>query len=193
VAPKLVTGEQLGAFAAHGEGSRFRRRQPCRCKRARARTLAFIFECENAYITNAAIAHVLDVMARTPVPGSDKTAITASCHPRYAGVHHPGGAHAEMGIRGTAMTGTFRAVAIVKVPKENILGRPGKGLKVALTVLDLVRTTFGALLHGAAAKLAAAAVEHAQAPRKQIPTKRLGEFHLVKKENRCASRQMPTR
>src|SRR5437879_12765652 len=37
----------------------------------------FVLNGEKRYITNAAIADVLTVMARTPVPGSDKTSITA--------------------------------------------------------------------------------------------------------------------
>src|SRR5205807_7884862 len=37
----------------------------------------YILNGEKRYITNASIAQVLTVMARTPVPDSDKTAITA--------------------------------------------------------------------------------------------------------------------
>mgnify|MGYP003694681627 CR=1 FL=1 len=54
----------------------------------------------------------------------------------------------KLGIRGTA-TGRF-ALRNVRVPKENILGPVGKGLRVALTVLDFGRTTFGACCTGAA-------------------------------------------
>lgn len=84
----------------------------------------------------------------------------------------------KMGIRGTA-TGRF-ALRDVKVPKENILGPMGKGLKVALTVLDFGRTTFGACCTGAAKTCLRLAVEHANT-RKQF-NKTLGEFHLVKKK-----------
>jgi acyl-CoA dehydrogenase family member 9 len=85
---------------------------------------------------------------------------------------------AKMGIRGTA-TGRF-AMRDVKVPKENILGLPGKGLKVALTVLDFGRTTFGACCTGAAKTCLELAVNHANT-RKQF-NKTLGNFHLVKKK-----------
>ena len=84
----------------------------------------------------------------------------------------------KMGIRGTA-TGRF-ALRDVKVPKENILGPPGKGLKVALTVLDFGRTTFGACCTGAAKTALQLAVQHANT-RKQF-NKTLGNFHLVKKK-----------
>src|SRR6185436_81848 len=66
------------------------------------------------------------------------------------------------------------------VPKENILGPLGKGLKVALTVLDFGRTTFGACCTGAAKTCLRLAIEHANT-RKQFG-KTLGHFHLVKKK-----------
>jgi alkylation response protein AidB-like acyl-CoA dehydrogenase len=84
----------------------------------------------------------------------------------------------KMGIRGTA-TGRFE-LRDVKVPKENILGPMGKGLKVALTVLDFGRTTFGACCTGAAKTCLRLAIEHANT-RKQF-NKTLGEFDLVKKK-----------
>ena len=56
----------------------------------------------------------------------------------------------------------------------------GKGLKVALTVLDFGRTTFGACCTGAAKTCLELAVAHANS-RKQF-NKTLGEFELVKKK-----------
>src|SRR5436853_82343 len=139
----------------------------------------FIMNGEKRYITNAAIADVLTVMARTPVPGSDKTAITAFLvTPDMPGFEMLEARTPKMGIRGTA-TGRF-ALRDVKVPKENILGKMGKGLKVALTVLDFGRTTFGACCTGAAKTCLRLATEHANT-RKQF-NKTLGEFDLVKKK-----------
>jgi alkylation response protein AidB-like acyl-CoA dehydrogenase len=68
----------------------------------------------------------------------------------------------------------------VKVPTENILGPLGKGLKVALTVLDFGRTTFGACCTGAAKTCLEMAIQHANT-RKQF-NKTLGSFDLVKKK-----------
>src|SRR5438128_8098238 len=84
----------------------------------------------------------------------------------------------KMGIRGKA-TGGF-SIRKVKSPKENILGPPGKGLKVALTVLDFGRTTFGACCTGAAKTCLELAVKHANT-RRQF-NKTLSNFHLVKKK-----------
>jgi alkylation response protein AidB-like acyl-CoA dehydrogenase len=118
-------------------------------------------------------------MARTPMPGSDKTAITAFLvTPDMAGFEILEARMPKMGIRGTA-TGRF-ALRDVKVPKENILGPMGKGLKVALTVLDFGRTTFGACCTGAAKTCLQLAIAHAST-RRQF-NKSLGQFELVKKK-----------
>ena len=177
--PPLVSGEQLAAFALTEEqaGS----------DAANVQTRAepsgdgshFILNGEKRYITNASIAQVLTVMARTPVPGSDKTAITAFLvTPDMPGFTMLEPRMEKLGIRGTA-TGRF-AMRDMAVPKENILGPLGKGLKVALTVLDFGRTTFGACCTGAAKTCLRLAVEHANTRRQFKKT--LGDFDLVKKK-----------
>jgi hypothetical protein len=68
----------------------------------------------------------------------------------------------------------------MEVPKENVLGVIGGGLKVCLTVLDYGRTTFGAMCTGGAKKLVADAVQHAST---RFQFKRpLASFGLVKKK-----------
>ena len=178
--PKLCTGEWLGAFALT--------EKEAGSDAANVKTTAtpsedgshYVLNGEKRYITNTAIAKVLTVMARTPVPGKPgKDAITAFLvTPDMPGFELLEGRMEKMGIRGTA-TGRF-ALRNVKVPKENILGPFGKGLKVALTVLDFGRTTFGACCTGAAKTCLELAVKHANT-RKQF-NKTLGNFHLVKKK-----------
>jgi alkylation response protein AidB-like acyl-CoA dehydrogenase len=140
----------------------------------------YVLNGEKRYITNAAIAEVLTVMARTPVPGKPgKEAITAFLvTPDMPGFTMIEPRMEKMGIRGTA-TGRF-ALRDVRVPKENILGPLGKGLRVALTVLDFGRTTFGACCTGAAKTCLQMAISHANT-RKQFG-KTLGNFHLVQKK-----------
>lgn len=178
--PKLCTGEWLGAFALT--------EKEAGSDAANVQTTAtpsddgshFVLNGEKRYITNTAIAQVLTVMARTPIPGKPgKDAITAFLvTPDMPGFELLDGRMEKMGIRGTA-TGKF-ALRNVKVPKENILGPLGKGLKVALTVLDFGRTTFGACCTGAATTCLKLAVQHANT-RKQFG-KTLGNFHLVQKK-----------
>jgi acyl-CoA dehydrogenase family member 9 len=178
--PKLVTGEQLGAFALTEKEAGSDAANVQMTATPSADGSHFILNGEKRYITNAAIAQVLTVMARTPVPGKEgKTAITAFLvTPDMPGFEILEARMPKMGIRGTA-TGRF-AMRDVKVPRENILGPPGKGLKVALTVLDFGRTTFGACCTGAAKTCLELAVKHANT-RKQF-NKTLGNFHLVKEK-----------
>ncbi len=177
--PALVRGEQLAAFALTEEeaGSDAANVQTQAVPSADGSH--YILNGEKRYITNASIAQVLTVMARTPVPGSDKTAITAFLvTPDMPGFTMLEPRMPKLGIRGTA-TGRF-AMQNMAVPKENILGPLGKGLRVALTVLDFGRTTFGACCTGGAKTCLQLAVEHAN-KRKQFK-KTLGEFDLVKKK-----------
>jgi len=119
------------------------------------------------------------VMARTPVPGKDETAVTALLvTPDMPGFVVTEPRMEKLGIRGTATTRL--AFRNMPVPKENILGPQGKGLKVALTVLDFGRTTFGACCTGAAKTCLRLAVQHANTRRQFGKT--LGEFELIKKK-----------
>ena len=177
--PKLSTGELLGAFALTEKEAGSDAANVQMQALPSEDGSHFVLNGEKRYITNAAIADVLTVMARTPVPGSDKTSVTAFLvTPDMPGFEMLEARMPKMGIRGTA-TGRF-ALRNVKVPKENILGPPGKGLKVALTILDFGRTTFGACCTGAAKTCLRLAIEHANT-RKQF-NKTLGNFHLVQKK-----------
>src|SRR6202022_4673660 len=139
----------------------------------------YILNGEKRYITNGAIAHVLTVMARTPVQGSKETKVTAFLvTPDLPGFEVVEARMPKCGIRGTA---TARlAFHDMPVPGENVLGQLGKGLRLALTVLDFGRTTFGASCTGAAKVCLQAAVRHART-RKQFK-QTLSEFELVKKK-----------
>ena len=134
---------------------------------------------EKRYITNGGIAQVLTVMARTPVPGKNETAVTAFLvTPDLPGFEVVEARMPKCGIRGTA---TARlAFHDMPVQAENILGKLGKGLRVALTVLDFGRTTFGASCTGAAKTCLRAAVRHART-RVQF-SQPLASFELVKKK-----------
>jgi alkylation response protein AidB-like acyl-CoA dehydrogenase len=178
--PALVAGEKLAAFALT--------EREAGSDAANVRMTAtpsddsshYVLNGEKRYITNAGIAQVWTVMARTPIPDKPgKDAITAFLvTPDMPGVEMIEARMPKLGIRGTA-TGRFR-LNNVRVPKENILGPLGKGLRVALTVLDFGRTTFGACCTGAAKHCLQLAIEHANS--RQQFKKTLGDFDLVKKK-----------
>lgn len=140
---------------------------------------SFLLNGEKRYITNGAIAQVLTVMARTPVPGSPETKVSAFLvTPDMPGFEVLEARMPKVGIRGTA---TARlAFHDMPVPAENLLGQPGKGLQIALNTLNYGRITFGASCTGAAKVCLKAAATHAK---KRVQFKQtLSEFELVKKK-----------
>jgi acyl-CoA dehydrogenase family protein 9 len=84
----------------------------------------------------------------------------------------------KLGVRGSATAKL--AFRDMYVPRENVLGQPGKGLKLALTVLDFGRTTFGACCTGAAKTCLRLASQHART-RRQFG-RALAEFELMQKK-----------
>ena len=177
--PPLVSGEQLAAFALTEPQAGSDAANVQTQARLSAEGSHYLLSGEKCYITNGAIAETLIVMARTPVPGKSETAVTAFIvTPDMKGFTIVEPRMEKLGLRGTATARlAFRDMA---VPKENILGPLGKGLKVALTVLDFGRTTFGACTTGVAKICLQLAVRHA-AKRKQFD-RPLAEFELIKKK-----------
>lgn len=177
--PGLVSGQKLAAFALT--------EPQAGSDAAGVQTTAtptedgsgYLLNGQKRYITNGGIADVLTVMARTPVPGSNETKITAFLvTPDMPGFRVLEARADKCGIRGTA-TGKM-AFENMFVPKENILGPIGKGLRVALTVLDFGRTTFGATCTGAAKTCLTAATRHAKT---RVQFKQpLADFQLVQKK-----------
>ena len=177
--PDLTSGRKLAAFALTEPeaGSDAANVQTTAIPSPDGKS--YILNGSKRYITNGGIADVLTVMARTPVPGSSETKVTAFLvTPDMPGFEVVEARMPKCGIRGTA-TGKL-AFHDMRVPAENILGSLGKGLKVALTVLDFGRTTFGASCAGAAKTCLRETIKHAN-ERVQFKQK-LGDFELVKKK-----------
>ena len=177
--PALVRGEKLAAFAltepeaGSDAGNVQTRAVPS------ADGSHYLLSGEKRYITNGAFADVVTVMARAPVPDREETAVTAFLvTPDMPGFRVTEARMEKLGIRGTATSRL--AFDNVPVPRDNVLGPLGGGLKVALTVLDFGRTTFGACTTGTAKTCLELATQHA-ATRRQFD-RTLGEFELVKQK-----------
>lgn len=139
----------------------------------------YIINGEKRWITNGGIADVLTLMVRTPDDANPDGKVTAFLvTPDMKGFEVIEDRMEKVGIRGTA-TGHIKFTDMY-VPKENILGEIGKGLKLALTVLDFGRTTFGASCTGAAKFCIERMVARANTRRQFGKT--LGEFELVRKK-----------
>lgn len=177
--PDLVSGRKLAAFALTEPEAGSDAANVQTSALPSADGAGFVLNGEKRYITNGAIADVLTVMARTPVEGRDATAVTAFLvTPDMPGFQVVEPRMEKLGIRGTATSRL--AFRDMYVPRENILGPPGKGLKVALTVLDFGRTTFGACCTGAAKTCLRLASDHARTRRQFGRT--LAEFELIQKK-----------
>ncbi len=178
--PPLVSGQKIAAFALTEPeaGSDASNVQTTATPTPDGK--GYLLNGTKRWITNGGIADVLTVMARTPGAGANKKKeITAFLvTPDMPGFTVVEKRMAKNSIRGTA-TGRL-AFENMFVPKENILGALGKGLRVALTVLDFGRTTFGASCTGVAKACVEATTRHANT-RVQFEQK-LGEFELVKKK-----------
>jgi alkylation response protein AidB-like acyl-CoA dehydrogenase len=142
----------------------------------------WIINGEKKFATNAAIAGVMTVMAKTTVTddkGKTRDKVTAFIItpdlPGFQVVKHN---RTKLGIRGS-----WQAVlkfTDMKVPRDRVLGEVGKGLKVALSVLDYGRCTLSAGCVGGAKRALELAVERVT-KRKQFG-RTIGEFHLVKQK-----------
>jgi alkylation response protein AidB-like acyl-CoA dehydrogenase len=177
--PGLTSGQKLAAFALTEEqaGSDAANVQTTATPSDDGRT--YRLNGSKRYITNGGIADVLTVMARTPDPKGGESKVTAFLvTPDLPGFEVVEARMEKCGIRGTATAKL--AFHDMPVPAENILGPLGKGLWVALTVLDFGRTTFGASCTGGAKACLEAATRHA-ARRRQFG-RTLGELELVKKK-----------
>jgi alkylation response protein AidB-like acyl-CoA dehydrogenase len=175
----LARGEKIAAFALTEPEAGSDAANVRTTAHASADGKGFVLNGQKRYITNGGIAQVLTVMARTHDPNDADGKVTAFLvTPDMPGFEVVEARMPKCGIRGTA-TATL-AFRDMFVPRENVLGTYGKGLRLALTVLDFGRTTFGASCTGAAKFCLEKAVEHARV-RKQFG-KALGEFHLVKQK-----------
>jgi len=136
--PELATGEKIAAFCLteSGAGS----------DAAAIKTTAvkegdhWVLNGNKLWITNGGIANFFTVFARTaPENGHGKMTafiVTGDMEGVSTGPHED-----KMGLRANPTTTVL--FDDVKVPRENLLGEPGKGFKVAMQILNSGRTGLG--------------------------------------------------
>ncbi len=139
---------------------------------------SFILNGSKHFITNAGIASLLTVFAKQEIEieGKKEKKISAFIITRDMPGITMDREEEKMGIRGSVTNG-FR-LENVKIPKENLLGEPGKGFKIAMEVLNYGRLGLAAGCLGASRRLLELSLDHAK-QREQFG-KRLCDFEMIK-------------
>jgi alkylation response protein AidB-like acyl-CoA dehydrogenase len=141
--PALASGEKIAAFGLteQGAGSDAFDLQT----KAELDGDNWILNGEKLWITNGPFADVVSVFART------KRGITGFVVEKEYEGYSAGAPEKKMGIRGSKTSSlTFDNV---KIPKENIIGKEGRGFLIAMKTLDAGRLGLGAACLGACKEL----------------------------------------
>ena len=170
--PRLATGELLGCFGAvePNVGS----------DASAVETTALLDKDEwvlsgsKTWITNASVADIAIILARTDKSkgrGKLTTFLVETKTPGFTAREIEG----KMGIR--AANTAEVSLDHCCVPKENVVGEVGHGLKVALSAIDNARFTMGAGCVGIAQACIDASVKYAQ--ERQQFKRPIGQFQLI--------------
>jgi alkylation response protein AidB-like acyl-CoA dehydrogenase len=132
--PRLASGEWLGAYALTEPGSG--------SDSAAMRTTArredgeYVLNGSKRFITNAGVAHVYTVFAKTD-PEAGHAGISAFLVEADSPGFEVGRIEPKMGIKGSTTGELF--FNDCRVPSENLLGAEGEGFRIAMRVLDRSR------------------------------------------------------
>lgn len=172
--PRLARGELIGAFAltepeAGSDATSLR-------TSARREGDHYVLSGVKCFITNAPIADLFTVMARTDPSDLSARGVTAFLVERGTPGLRTGPAYRKMGQAGSPVSEVHLDDCVV--PAANVIGgREGQGFKTAMKVLNKQRIHLAALCTGPAIRMLRDAVEFA-ATRKQFGQP-LASFQLV--------------
>jgi acyl-CoA dehydrogenase family member 9 len=166
--PKLASGEMVAAFALTepGAGSDA---YAIRTRAVKQPDGSYLLNGNKLWITNGAIADFVTVFAK------DEDKVSAFIVTSDMNGFSTGKNEHKLGIRGSVTTEL--AFTNMRVPKENLLGEPGKGFKMAMEVLNAGRLGLGTGCVGGCRELIRLASAHAN-QRKQFGQP-IADFELI--------------
>ena len=137
----------------------------------------YIINGEKKWATSGALSGIFTVMCNHTLANGQKKVTALVCTPDMEGVDIFQKNRSKCGIRGTWQARI--RFNNVKVPRENLLHKEGKGLNVALTCLNYGRCTLSAGMLGGARRAAEQAIKWSRT-RHQFD-RPIGDFELVRK------------
>jgi alkylation response protein AidB-like acyl-CoA dehydrogenase len=170
--PKLASGEWLTAYALTEPGSG--------SDSAAMRTTArrdgdtYVLDGGKRFITNAGVAHVYVVFAKTD-PNAGHSGISAFVVEADAPGFSVGRIEPKMGIKGSTTGEVF--FDNCRIPVDNLLGSEGEGFRIAMRILDRSRPGIGAQGLGIAQGATDYALEYART--RETMGKPIAEHQLI--------------
>ena len=170
--PNLASGEWLAAYALTEPGSG--------SDSAAMRTTArvdngeYVLNGGKRFITNAGVAHVYVVFAKTD-PDAGHSGITAFVVEADTPGFEVGRIEPKMGIKGSTTGEIF--FNDCRIPTANRLGEEGEGFKIAMRILDRSRPGIGAQGLGLAQGATDYALEYAKS--RETMGKPIGQHQLI--------------
>ncbi len=172
--PGVAKGEPLCAYALTEAGSG----SDAASLKTRAvwdeKRQVWILNGGKRFITNGGHAGLFTVFARTDLRGED--AISAFVVTRDLPGVSTGKEEDKLGLKGSSTTDLY--LENVPVPKDNLLGEPGRGFKYAMEILNDGRVSLAAGAVGGAKEMIDRAVEYAR-QRRQFG-RPIAEFEMIR-------------
>jgi alkylation response protein AidB-like acyl-CoA dehydrogenase len=181
--PRLATGEWLAAYALTEPGSG----SDSAAMRTEARLDGdeYVLNGGKRFITNAGVAHVYTVFAKTD-PEAGHSGISAFAVEADSPGFEVGRIEPKMGIKGSTTGEIF--FNDLRIPADNLLGEEGEGFKIAMRILDRSRPGIGAQGLGLAQCATDYALEYAKSREtmgKPIAQHQLISAMLADMETKC--------
>ncbi len=171
LAPDLISGKRIGAFCLTeaNAGSDAGAVETT----ATAQGSEYVIEGTKIFVTNGAVCGLAHIFAKTD-PGDPRSAAVLMVEKERAGFS-VGEIEDLSGMRSNPVSSIF--LANCRVPAENLLGKPGQGLKIGLSALDTGRIGIAAQALG----IAQAALESATryAKERQQFNKPIASFQTI--------------